>query len=171
MQYPKLTAYTLANGVLTHNPNIETGADRMGAMAWGSRMGSLLWHYTWALDDRAGRDAKKLLKATVLGDKSDVVIARICEIVVDEWSMTKCFTCYGRGYSVMDGTPIAKAACKSCNGSGTLRHSDAERKRHLGRYAKLYAKIEHQFGRIHGILSNADYWIYRVSKQQLERNH
>jgi hypothetical protein len=166
---PKLVACTLASGDLNHNPLVESGADRIGALAAAPLLGSLLWRYKWANDQAAGIRAKEVLKAVMLGTKSDAVVERICEIVVDEWVFDKCVACYGRGYSIMDGTPIARAACRVCNGSRVWRHSDAQRRLQLGPYRKLYAKVEHHFGRAHAKIAATDWAAMRAVKRELER--
>jgi hypothetical protein len=105
----------------------ESDLDRIAAMGFTSRLGSMLWRLKYANDRRAYKPAKLLL-AKQAKSGFDIGI-RLCELALREWCMPQCEVCLGMKEIMVEDLRII---CSGCDGIGVRRYSDRERERLAG---------------------------------------
>lgn len=168
----KLLASALGSGDLSADPNRETPADRIGAMAFSDHLGSALWRLKWGNDEEQAQAALALLSRRVARRNGDspALVRRICSIALAEWLDDLCRHCSGRGHMAVEGTPHTKAACPKCSGTGANKPSEMARIRALGmRDVSGYRKLVQRFDRAHARISEADTQAWLDIAFQLER--
>lgn len=170
MNLRELIAFTIASGDLTHSPLIETGADRMGALAFADPLGAALWRLLIDHDKHAWVAAREALRKKISNRRDDPVIyRRLCDAVLAEWMVPWCKKCGGRGSKGEHGE--VKVACTACDATGVGRHSDADRMRVMGFNRGQLVKWEGKFALAHRKLSEADSQTGREVANQLERGY
>ncbi len=163
-------ASDIAAGRLTHNPLIETSADRIGALARSDRLGAALWRILADHDEHCVREAIQLLVYRLRKmekPKGRDLTQRLCWVVLQEWLANKCKKCHGRG--LVYNTEGVASACSACGGTTLRHHSDTERARGLGVREETCVKWTPLFVKAHGMLSDAESRTGRGVAFQLER--
>lgn len=153
----------------------ECDVDRVGALGRARALGSALWRWRHAGDDRMALVAFKHLlrkaksKTGVFNHHEDYpILQRACQLVLSEWYYPNCRTCGGAGEFVEDKLRIV---CQECEGIGSHRFSDKERIKALGIPSHLYAKIwAARISELWLCLSTEDLRTASICRYQLERN-
>jgi hypothetical protein len=160
----KLITTDLIHGLLRQNnvgEVVETSSDRIGALAFADKLGSLLWRLRWANDAAAFEPAVELLAKRCRGRRATDGrrhLVAVCRLALEEWLDDQCRKCGGRGHTINKGV---KHACAKCDATGTRRHSDAERMRQLHMDRKAYSKAEETFADAHTHIASADSQTWR----------
>lgn len=105
--------------------------ERIAAMAFGPRLGSLLIRYRDGGQERWRREAILLVAHRVarkVRTNSDLSV-KIATQALNEWDMPHCKTC-GGSRELMAGD--VRVICQSCNGVGVHRYSDSDRQSAIG---------------------------------------
>ncbi len=126
-------AATLAQGALTQSDTVESGTDRVGALAFSGRLGAALVRLRMKADAADGKTALVILARRVQRQARGTTYTfakRIAGAALAEWMHSHCKTCDGSG-SVVSGAKVV-GCCQTCNGTGTRRFTDGERRRALG---------------------------------------
>lgn len=170
MNLRELLAFAISSGDLTHNPLIETGADRIGALAFADPLGAALWRILVDHDRHAWIAARELLRKRISNKRdSPEIYRRLCDTALCEWMLPGCKTCGGRRFKGAHGE--AKVACTACDATGVGRHSDAERMRSMKLDKRAYQRFEAKFALAHQKLSEADGRAGTEVANQLERGY
>jgi hypothetical protein len=161
-------ASDISAGRLTHNPLVETGADRIGALGRSDPLGAALWRILADHDRTAVKDAVSMMARRLKhAPKGRDVAHQLCWVVLQEWLDDKCKKCKGRGL-VYNAEGVADA-CTVCEGTRLRRYSDTERARAMGWGIDTYRKWEATFAQAHAMLHDADAAVGRGVAYQLER--
>jgi hypothetical protein len=169
----ELMGFTFSRGELNHDPNRETGADRIGALGFCDPLGAALWRISMNLDARSWRPAVSLLvdrmrESPSRGSVSDGLLRTVCDIVLHEWMDNLCRVCEGRKFHIVVGG--VKSSCVACNGTGRRRHSDMDRAVSSGVTVGYYRhNLEPLFASAHEEVFRADTLVSRQLAKQLER--
>lgn len=166
----KQVARTLSKGSLKHDPLITSGADVVGAMAFTSKLGSMLWRVKWGNDKGAVRPTAILLskKLRRSGEASRYIL-RLAMIALQEYVDTRCHHCKGRGHVINADKVVS--SCTHCEGTGIARISDQRRMRTLGCNEHAYhQKWKQRLEQAHSMLSEHDSDTGHVMRKQLKEN-
>jgi len=163
-------ARTLTRGDLSHDPLVEAGADRIGALAFASPLGSALWRIKLGHDKANWFLAKELLRKRVRLTPADN--RRTLDLVVEralrEWFDPRCGTCGGKGHIAHENAVVH--VCTSCNGSGLARQSDQGRINAIRVSPEEYSKRwERVFNELHRAIGDAYASAKRTVSNELER--
>ena len=144
----------------------EHAADRIAAMAFGPRLGSLLIRYRDANQHRWEREAvamiaHRVVRAYKISQQLGLAVAR-CALI--EWSQPQCSTC--RGARELMGAWL-KVVCHECAGSGVRRYTDVERHRVIGAWG---GRVASGYDLALATITDAVMATTGVTRAQLERN-
>jgi predicted RNA-binding Zn-ribbon protein involved in translation (DUF1610 family) len=164
----ELLTHDLAMGRLTHNPNRETSADRIGALGRADALGAALWRVLGLGDPGSFREAIELLyERMVRSYQRSPLMKRLCLKAIEEWLGCPCPVCGGRSHAVnKDGVRVE---CTECGGTGRGSHSHEARMKFLHIGKKDYAQLLSAFDHAKGLLSVADGMVSGQISRQLER--
>lgn len=168
MNLRELYAFAVASGDLTHDPLVETGADRIGAVAFSDPLGAALWRVLVDHDAHAWIAAREILRKR-MSDRHDNVemYRRVADLTICEWMAPNCTVCNGRKYLGSHGE--AKVACRACAATGIGRHSDSARAKALGIERRALPPWEKKLAQAHNKISVADSRAGQEVQRQLER--
>lgn len=158
-------AHAVNSSNLGMEESYEHDADKIAAMAFGPRLGSLLVRYRDGGQARWKGQATcmiayKLIRKLRLNRELSLKIATHA---LHEWADPHCLTC-GGAREVM-GERI-KVICHVCNGTGIRRYTDIERKNAIGGCG---GKIEDGLRLAHATITGAVAGTVGVALVQLER--
>ena len=164
-------SYSIGKGDLTQDPNEETGADRIGALACADPLGAALWRVLWRHDAGAFKEARSLLAIRLvernkIGPRSPF-LAALCHKAMEEWLVCICDEC--QGHKFVPSPEGVRATCPTCQGTGKGEHTPAERMRALHCGYREYAMLASVFTAASSILTTADSKVGRQVSKQLER--
>ncbi len=169
----ELVAYAIAKGDLSQNPNEETCADVIAALARADALGAALWRVTGNMDPQSFIAARRYL-TTRLDESPDNIPTTyaeknaVAQIVLQEWLACQCERCEGRKYVVNPETKT-RSACPECDGTGRGRQKPEQRMAALKVGNASYARLSHVFDLAHRLLNQADARVERQIMYQLER--
>jgi len=166
----KQAARALSQGQLKHDPLTTTGADVVGAMAFTSKLGGLLWRCKWGKDKSALKPTALLLARKVWRQgESFAYIAKIAAIALDEHLDPLCTHCKGRGHVTNSYKVVS--ICTHCHGTGIARVNDQRRIRLLGCTEHDYRqKWEDRMSQAHSVLSSCDSDTATKMRKQLRKD-
>jgi hypothetical protein len=158
----------IASGNLRQDPNSETGADRIAALAFADHLGAALWRLTDDLDPHVYPKVVLLLARAIRREKeSPKLVRKIAERAVWEYVNDKCPKCMGTG-TVTSASGVADA-CTLCDSTGVRRHTDASRARSTRLSREACAKLAGRFESAIEALAYADSGTARRVIQKLGR--
>jgi len=169
----ELVAYAIAKGDLSQNPNEETCADVIAALARADALGAALWRVTGNMDPQSFIAARGYLASRLAEHDSGIPVtigerAAVSQIVLQEWLACQCERCEGRKY-VTDPDTGTRSACPECEGTGRGRQKPEPRMVALRCGAATYSRLSHVFDAGHRLLNQADARVERQIAYQLER--
>ncbi len=169
----ELVAYAIAKGDLSQNPNEETCADVIAALARADVLGAALWRVTGNMDPQSFIAARGYLVHRLIENKGDVPVSNgergaVAQQVMQEWLACQCETCAGRKY-VTDPESGSRSPCHDCEGTGRGRQNPEQRKAALRVGSATYSRLSHVFDLAHRLLNQADARVERQISYQLER--
>lgn len=158
----------IAKGNLRQNPNEETGADRIAALAWADPLGAALWRLIDDLDPHVYPKVVALLTRRMGRDREPLRLTRkIAERAVFEYVNDKCPKCSGTG-TLIASNGVADA-CTLCDSTGARRHTDASRARTTRLSRDACANLSGRFDDAVDLLTQADSGTARRVIQKLGR--
>jgi hypothetical protein len=162
-------AFAISHGNMTQNVREETCADLIGALAMANPLGAALWRVTGNLDASALRRAKRLLAERIMlfCTFDEPLIWKMATMALQEWLACLCPDCNGKAQK--PNQRGVREVCKTCNGTGRGRYSDAARTRALGVDYDTYIECHEVLKRAHEELTTADRNVTIEIYQQLER--
>src|SRR5262245_11962193 len=113
----------------------ECAVDRVGALAHGSKLGRLLYHWKHADQPDSARVLQALTKRArkrfgISPRHPDTkILERACVQAMTEYYAPQCRNCNGAGELIAANLRIL---CNTCGGSGLRRYPEAERMSALG---------------------------------------
>lgn len=143
----------------------ECDCDRLGAMAFGPRLGSLLFRIREGGQPKWRREAAIVLGARLRRRvRLDPYLAiKIAAAALLEWERPHCRAC--NGAREIQAAHL-KIVCPVCEGVGVHRWSDRERKKLIGGIGGL---IDQGLIEAHVIISGAVGSLTATAREQLER--
>lgn len=167
----ELVAYAIAKGDLRQDPNEETCADAIGALARADALGAALWRVIGNMDAQAFIVARERLIERL--NNSDIPTTRgelyaVAQKSLEEWLAVQCETCGGRRFVVNEEDGVRKT-CNMCAGTGRGRYTPDERIKALKIGKATYARLSSFFDEAHRLLNQADARVERQIAYQLER--
>lgn len=124
-------ASAVGSSNLEVDPDYERHADRLAAMAFGPRLGSILLRYRDGNQKKWRGEVVAMLAHKVIRKHrlNAQLSIKIASCALDEWDSPQCKSC--RGAREIMG-PELKIVCPDCGGSGIRRYSDDERRKVIG---------------------------------------
>jgi hypothetical protein len=142
----------------------ESDVDRIAAMGFTSRLGSLLWRLKYANDHRAYKPAVLVLAKKA---KSGFPIGmRLCELALREWCMPQCEVCRGAKEIMVEDLRIV---CKGCDGIGVRRYTSREREAAAGLPVGSWRGWAKKYGFIWETMTDAERRVNVCLNIQLDR--
>ena len=129
-------AASVGSSNLKFDPEYERAADRVAAIGFGPRLGSLLIRYRDANQVRWEREiiarlAKRIIRKLPI---THSIAAKVAECALSEWARPHCATCGGA--RVIMGAML-KVVCPACDGIGVRRYTNSERRRIIGAWGGM----------------------------------
>lgn len=146
---------------LKDSPERETPVERLTAFAGASRLGTLLWRVKYGNDRRSIKPAAFLIAKGLPRYLSNSMRLTIAHRALKEWCLHMCTVCRG-AKEVLDGEKLVP--CRSCDGSGKHRHTDADRA-----LDGVMPKMGPLLGKARQIIIEQDVETAAVTLQRLDR--
>lgn len=142
----------------------ESDLDRIAAMGFSNRLGSLLWRLKYGNDPRSYRPALLLLAKSA---KSGFPVGkRLCELAIKEWCMPQCEVCRGAKEIIVEDLRIV---CKGCDGIGIRRYSNRERERLAGLPSGSWPGWAKKYRHVWEVMTDAERRVNVCLNIQLDR--
>ena len=175
MNIRELVGTSLLSSHLETREEAESAIDRVGAISRATKLGSALWRWKYAGDNRAAPSAlSALLRKAQRNTKiyrhhrDFTMLQSVCKLVLSEWYSPNCRECEG-AREFVDEERRLRIVCAICNGTGLHRFSDEERAVSLKIHPRFYPPWADHVSSVWRCLAGADIGTSAICRVQLER--